>query len=40
VASLRERLARLEGRVPASELSALRSDLEVLEGKFASEGNR
>ena len=40
VARLRDRLARLEGRVPASELSALRSDLEVLEGKLASEGTR
>jgi hypothetical protein len=40
MASLHERLARLEGRVPAAELSALRSDLEVLEGKFASEGSR
>ena len=40
VARLRDRLARLEGRVPAAELSALRSDIEVLEGKFASEGNR
>ncbi len=40
VARLRDRLARLEGRVPAAELSALRSDIEVLEGKFASEGSR
>ena len=40
VASLHERLARLEGRVPAAELTTLRSDLEVLEGKVASEGNR
>ena len=39
VTRLRDRLARLEGRVPASELSALRSDLEALESKFASEGN-
>ena len=40
VASLHERLARLEGRVPAAELSALRSDLAVLEGKLASEESR
>ena len=33
-ASLRDRLARLEGRVPASELRALRADLEALEAKF------
>src|SRR3954469_21723671 len=32
VASLHQRLARLEGRVPAGELSALRGDLAVLEG--------
>jgi CBS domain containing-hemolysin-like protein len=40
VASLHERLARLEGRVPAADLTALRLDLEALEGKFASEGSR
>jgi hypothetical protein len=35
-ASLRARLARLEERgVPASELRALRADLEALEAKFA-----
>jgi CBS domain containing-hemolysin-like protein len=39
-ASLRERLARLEDRVPAADLAALRMDLEVLEGKVASEGSR
>jgi hypothetical protein len=33
-ASLRDRLARLEGRVPPSELKALRADLEALEAKF------
>src|SRR5687767_13017612 len=33
-ASLHDRLARLEGRVPASELAALRTDLEALEAKF------
>ena len=33
-ASLRDRLARLEKRVPASELSTLRADLEALEAKF------
>jgi CBS domain containing-hemolysin-like protein len=30
-----DRLARLEGRVPASELTVLRADLEALEAKFA-----
>ena len=35
VASLRERLARLEGRVPASELNVLQADLEALEARFA-----
>jgi hypothetical protein len=34
-ASLHERLARLEGRVPAAELRGLRADLETLEAKFA-----
>ena len=39
VATLNDRLARLEGRVPPSELSALRADLEALEAKFVeSEG--
>ena len=33
-ASLRERLARLEARVPASELTVLRTDLEALEAKY------
>ena len=33
-ASLQDRLARLEGRVPASELKALRADLDALEAKF------
>jgi CBS domain containing-hemolysin-like protein len=33
--SLHERLARLEGKVPESELRGLRADLEVLEAKFA-----
>jgi hypothetical protein len=40
VASLQERLAKLEGRVPASELSALRADLEVLESKFVKQEAR
>jgi CBS domain containing-hemolysin-like protein len=40
VASLHERLARLEGRVPAAELSALRGDLALLEGKLATEESR
>ena len=33
-ASLRDRLARLEGRVPPSELKVLRADLEALEARF------
>jgi hypothetical protein len=33
--TLRERMARLEDRVPAGELGALRADLEALEAKFA-----
>ena len=32
--SLRERLARLEERVPSDELTVLRADLEALEAKF------
>ena len=37
--ALHERLARLEQRgVPASELTALRADLDALEAKLASEG--
>jgi hypothetical protein len=32
--SLRDRLARLEGRVPPSELKVIRADLEALEAKF------
>lgn len=35
VASLRDRLALIEDRVPASELTTLRADLEALEAKFA-----
>jgi CBS domain containing-hemolysin-like protein len=38
--SLHERLARLEGRVPDADLTALRLDLEALEGKVASEESR
>jgi CBS domain containing-hemolysin-like protein len=35
-ADLRERLARLDGRgIPATELQALRADVEALEAKFA-----
>jgi len=34
-ASLRDRLARLEERLPASELKTLRADLEALEAKAA-----
>ena len=38
VASLRDRLARLEARhVPASELRALRADLDALEARFPEE---
>jgi CBS domain containing-hemolysin-like protein len=33
-ASLRDRLARLEERVPESELTTIRADLEALEAKF------
>jgi hypothetical protein len=33
--SLRDRLARLEDRVPAGELGALQADLDALEAKFA-----
>jgi heme/copper-type cytochrome/quinol oxidase subunit 2 len=40
-ADIRERLARLEGRgIPASELKALRADLEALEAKFAGDEAR
>ncbi|HZA35245.1 MAG TPA: DUF3302 domain-containing protein [Vicinamibacterales bacterium] len=35
VASLRDRIARLEARVPPSELQVLRADLDALETKFA-----
>ncbi len=34
IESLHDRLARLEGRVPASELAPLRADLAALEAKF------
>jgi hypothetical protein len=34
IASLRDRLARIEERVPTSELTTLRADLEALEAKF------
>ena len=34
-ASLQERLARVEGRVPPTELEALRADLAAIEAKFA-----
>jgi CBS domain containing-hemolysin-like protein len=40
VASLHDRLARLEERVPASELTALRADLEVLEARFVKDEAR
>jgi hypothetical protein len=38
--SLRDRLARLEGRVPPSELAVLRTDLEALEAKFVDNEGR
>jgi hypothetical protein len=38
--SLHERLARLEGKVPESELKGLRADLEHLESKFATSEER
>jgi CBS domain containing-hemolysin-like protein len=38
--SLRERLARLEERVPASELTTLRADVEALEAKFVGQEDR
>jgi CBS domain containing-hemolysin-like protein len=38
--SLHNRLARLEERIPASELTSLRADLEALEAKFAEPGGR
>ena len=40
VATLRERIARLEQRVPASELDTLRADLDALEARFAHEDAR
>jgi CBS domain containing-hemolysin-like protein len=40
VPALHDRLARLEGRVPASELTALRTDLEALEAKFVADEAR
>jgi hypothetical protein len=38
-ASLRDRLAKLEGRVPEGELKALRADLDALEAKHADEAH-
>ena len=38
-ASLRDRLAKLEGRVPEGELKALRADLDALESKHADEAH-
>jgi CBS domain containing-hemolysin-like protein len=35
VANLRDRLARLEGRVPEADLRVLRTDVEALEAKYA-----
>jgi hypothetical protein len=37
-ASLQERLARIEGRVPPEQLAALRADLDVLEARLQDEG--
>jgi len=34
-ATLKDRIARLEERVPAAELQALRADVDALEAKFA-----
>ncbi len=39
-ASLRDRLARLEDRVPADALNPLRADLEALEAKFVNSETR
>lgn len=39
-ASLRDRVAQLEDRLPASELAALRADLEALEAKVTEQGVR
>jgi CBS domain containing-hemolysin-like protein len=38
--TLRQRVARLEERVPASELATLRADLDALEARFAREDAR
>jgi hypothetical protein len=38
--SLRERLARLEDKLPASELSALKADIDALEAKHVRQGTR
>jgi hypothetical protein len=38
--SLRDRLARLEGRIPPSELTVLRADLEALEAKLVDNRGR
>lgn len=40
VLSLRDRLARLEERLPASELKTLRADVEALEAKVVAEEGR
>jgi CBS domain containing-hemolysin-like protein len=40
VATLRDRLARLEGRVSASDLRVLRTDLETLEAKYVDPEDR
>ena len=40
VATLRDRIARLEEKVPASELDTLRADLDALEARFAPEDAR
>ena len=39
-ARLRDRVARLEGRVPPSELTALRADLDALEARLAENEGR
>jgi len=35
VTTLRQRIARLEARVPPKELEVLRADLDALEARFA-----
>ena len=39
-ASLQERLARIEGRVPSEQLAHLRADLDAIEARLQDEGGR